>query len=268
MKVLTVNRAHATQYDLPFSLIIDKTLPALDDCSEPFSLSAFTALCDMFTSFHEATSDEPHSTRTLMLLHDQLKLNPRSSQYHNDMQRADLSITQQWMRLMLWKLAVNRLPMNADPSGDISSMLFPVRVARDLLAHMSSFSIDTLEAHGPGMELKLFEFANTLANVVMCLPPQARNTYELGPKDYLIHLHGVLHSFRGGNGTLVPLLQSRLAEVGLAVPVVPRIIELNHESTDSYHSRFDIESDDVQDGSPEGRVQSASAVQSLALQRD
>ncbi|KAK3651450.1 hypothetical protein LTR56_005592 [Elasticomyces elasticus] len=202
-------------------------LPKLDENAQPFQLTAFVMLCRMFTYFHEATACTQHTPRTLMILHNQLQNVPGLSPYYNDLQRADLSVTQQWMRLMFWKMAISQFNMTADPDGDIQSMLFPVRIARDLLAHMSSLSIDTLEAHGPGMELKLFEFANTVADVAVTVSSPSHSGLELGPKDFLFQLAGVLGSFRGGNNALLPLLQSRLAEVGLTVPARPRILDIS-----------------------------------------
>ncbi|KAK4900768.1 hypothetical protein LTR27_001947 [Elasticomyces elasticus] len=227
-------RAHATQYDLPCILYMDRDLPKLDENAQPFQLTAFVMLCRMFTYFHEATACTQHTPRTLMILHDQLQNVPGLSPYYNDLQRADLSVTQQWMRLMFWKMAISQFNMTADPDGDIQSMLFPVRIAKDLLAHMSTLSIDTLEAHGPGMELKLFEFANTVADVAVTLSSRSHSGLELGPKDFLFQLAGVLGSFRGGNNALLPLLQSRLAEVGLTVPARPRILDISQDSSDSY----------------------------------
>ncbi|KAK5727557.1 hypothetical protein LTR15_003457 [Elasticomyces elasticus] len=213
---------------------MDRDLPKLDENAQPFQLTAFVMLCRMFTHFHEATACTRHTPRTLMILHNQLQNVPGLSPYYNDLQRADLSVTQQWMRLMFWKMAISQFKMTADPDGDIQSMLFPVRIARDLLAHMSTLSIDTLEAHGPGMELKLFEFANTVADVAVTVSSPSHSGLELGPKDFLFQLAGVLGSFRGGNNTLLPLLQSRLAEVGLTVPPRPRIIDVSQDSTNSY----------------------------------
>ncbi|KAK0817268.1 hypothetical protein LTR57_017003 [Friedmanniomyces endolithicus] len=238
-------RAHATQYDLPCIVTISPTLPALDDTLQPFTLAAFVLLCEMFRRFQEVSSDKRHTAQSLMSLHNQLQQVPILTRYCNDLQRADLSITQQWMRLMFWKLAVTQVSMTAGPSDGIQSMLFPVQIAGDLLSSMSVFSIDTLEAHGPGMELKLFEFVNTLANVMVCVPHQENRKFELGPHNMLVHLAGILGNFRGGNNALLPILQSRMADVGLSVPAAPRFIDVTHGSADSGRTRSSTESDET-----------------------
>jgi len=79
---------------------ISPTLPALDDTLQPFTLAAFVLLCEMFRRFQEVSSDKRHTAQSLMSLHNQLQQVPILTRYCNDLQRADLSITQQWMRLM------------------------------------------------------------------------------------------------------------------------------------------------------------------------
>ncbi|KAK3111285.1 hypothetical protein LTR53_013610 [Teratosphaeriaceae sp. CCFEE 6253] len=251
-------RAHAIQHDLPFTMHIDRSLPALDENAEPYHLTAFALLCRMFTVYDEAAAGTQHSARSLMALHNRLRDVPGASQYDSDLQRADLSITQQWMRLIFWKLVMSQLDMTADPDGDIRSMLFPIRIAQDILSHISILSINAIEADGPGMELKLFEVANTVANVALCIPPQSHSDIELGPKDLLMELAVVLARFRGGNNALLPLLRSRLAEVGLTMPARPRSIELDQASTDSHRTRSLVESEEAADSSLEDLGRSVS----------
>lgn len=38
-----------------------------------------------------------------------------------------------------------------------------------------------LEAHGSGMELKLFEFANAIADVMVCMPHRWTEDTRIGP---------------------------------------------------------------------------------------
>ena len=199
----------------------------------------------MFTHLHEATTGSRHTVQSLTMIHNQLQAIPSQDQYHNELQRADLSVTQQWVRLMLWKLAVSQINLNMDPHAGIQSMLFPMQIARDLLSNMTGFSNDALEAHGPGMELKLFEFADTIVNVMVCVSGQAMESCAIGPQHLLVDLSRVYGTLRGGDNTLLPRLQSRLADVGLSVPSVPRFIDVTDWSATTPRTRSSIESDEV-----------------------
>lgn len=228
------DRAHASQYDVPTSVTLPISLPPLDSTNQELSLDAFTLLCNMFAHFSQAF-DNPSSTNiNLTTLDVSLRSLPMLSRQHNTIQSADALVTRQWMRLSLWKLAVSQLPMSAGPMESLDSILFPIQATRDLLSTISQLSIDALEAHGPGMELKLFEFASSLADVITCLPVQPDAQMSgFGPKDSLVHLATILGSFRGGSHALMPILQARLGDVGLDVPSVPRVVDVSGESNES-----------------------------------
>jgi len=229
------DRAHSLQYDLPCTLAVPSDLPLPHADAEPFTLSAFISLCSMFKALAEASTDS--SQTALQLSYTQLLQLPNPTQPYNQLQKADVGVTQHWMKLHLWKLAVQRISMTSEPGGDITSVLFPLKVVRDLLSEVSALSVDSLEAHGSGMELKLFEFANTIADVMVCMPHQWVQDTRVGPREYLTHLGKVLGGFRGGNEALLPLLRSRFADLGLSLPSIPRLIDVTYESSDSSLAR-------------------------------
>ena len=99
--------------------------------------------------------------------------------------------------------------MTTEPRSDNASVIFPLQATRALLSEVAELSVDSLEAHGSGKELKLFEFANTIADVMVCMPHRWANDPRIGPREYLMHLGQVLGMFRGGNEALLPFLRSR-----------------------------------------------------------
>jgi hypothetical protein len=135
--------------------------------------------------------------------------------------------------------------MTTDPAGDIASVLFPLQATRDLLSEVAELSVDSLEAHGSGMELKLFEFANTIADVMVCMPHRWAEDTRIGPREYLMHLGQVLGRFRGGNEALLPLLRSRFVELGLSLPAIPRIVDITHDSSDDSPGRVNSADDGI-----------------------
>ncbi|KAK3069433.1 hypothetical protein LTR53_012238 [Teratosphaeriaceae sp. CCFEE 6253] len=222
-------RAHATQYDLPCTVTISPELPQLNDAGQPFTLSAFISLCEMFAHFASVSCAPEHTSQSLDLVHDRLQSVPGlTAQDDNTLQRVDLCVTRHWMRLMLWKTAIPHIKMIADPSGNLESVLFPLQVARDLVSDSSEYSIDTFEAHGPGMELKLFALAISIADVMICLPQHSTSSASFSPREYLAHLARVLGDFRGGSAALLPILRSRLSDLGLSGPPVSRLIDVSH----------------------------------------
>jgi hypothetical protein len=227
----TYRRAHAIQYDLPCTLAVPSNLPIPHANAEPFVLSAFMSLCQMFKALADASQDDTHTS--LRLSYEQMLRLADPAEPYNQLQKADVRVTQHWTKLHLWKLAVTRIKMTTEPGGDITSVLFPLQVVGNLLSEVSELSVDSLEAHGSGMELKLFEFANTTADVMVCMPHRWTQDTRIGPREYLMHLGKVLGGFRGGNEALLPLLRSRFVELGLSLPAIPRIVDITHESSDS-----------------------------------
>lgn len=231
-------QAHALQYDLPCTLDVPSNLPELQADAEPFTLTAFASLCSMFKALSEASTSSKQTAEALSLIHLKLQQLPTPAEPYNQLQKADVGVTQHWTRLQLWKLAVSRIKMTSEPSGEVTSLLFPLRVTKDLLSEVSAISVDNLEAHGSGMELKLFEFVNAIADLMVCMPHRWAQGTAFGPREYLMHLGKVLGGFRGGNEALLPLLRSRFTELGLALPAVPRLLEVNQNSSDSSPGRF------------------------------
>jgi hypothetical protein len=189
------------------------------------------SLCQMFKALAEASQDNTHTS--MRLSYEQMLRLADPAEPYNQLQKADVRVTQHWTKLHLWKLAVSRIKMTTEPGGDITSVLFPLQVVGNLLSEVSELSVDSLEAHGSGMELKLFEFANTIADVMVCMPHRWTQDTRIGPREYLMHLGKVLGGFRGGNEALLPLLRSRFVELGLSLPAIPRIVDITHESSDS-----------------------------------
>lgn len=247
-------RAHALQYDLPCTLTLPQNLSTPSADAEPYTLSAFVSLCDMFKALSEASTDTGQTATALSLVHNKLLQLPTPIQPYNQLQKADVGVTQHWMRLHLWKLAVSRIKMSTDPAEDITSLLFPLRLAHDLLSEVSTITVDSLEAHGSGMELKLFDFVNAVADVMVCMPQCWTDATHIGPREYLIHLGKVLGGFRGGNEALLPLMQSRFTELGLALPAIPRLIDVTNESSDSSMARVTYLGDEVTHQSEEEYV--------------
>lgn len=238
-------RAHATQHDIPCVMTVDPDMPELDAETQPSVLSPLIMLCRMFRSFCEGSSASL-TPESLTSFNNQLLRIPTMTENHHELQKADLSVTQQWIRLMFWKMAINKVVMSASSTDDIRSVFFPISLAKDLLSNISTLSIDSLEAHGVGMQLKLFEVTNSVADIITLNPQQAQTaTLQFGPQDLLVHLTNIIGRFRGGDNTLLPLLQSRLSSIGLGAAILPRITDVTYDSPDTNREIGSIESNEA-----------------------
>jgi hypothetical protein len=66
-------------------------------------------------------------------------------------QRTDFLMTQQWMRVILWKRAMFYVRLSINAAQGCLSFAFPEQVARNVVAYIKSFPRETVESHGLGM---------------------------------------------------------------------------------------------------------------------
>lgn len=87
-------------------------------------------------------------------------------------------------------------------------------------------------------EAKLFDVANSLADVMMIMPSLNHGShFEFGPRDLVHSLSQVLSSFRGGNPAVMSILQEKMTALGLSVCSPQRLLELSspEEENDVWH---------------------------------
>jgi hypothetical protein len=77
-------------------------------------------------------------------------------------------------------------------------------------------------------ESKLFDVANSLADVMIIMPSMNDDSsFGIGPRDLIHSLSQVLASFRGGNPAVISILQDKLTTLGLAVGSPQKLLELS-----------------------------------------
>ncbi|GFF78609.1 probable sucrose utilization protein SUC1 [Aspergillus udagawae] len=219
-------------HQLPVILRTNISTPGLDVNDEPQVLPAFLKLLNLFRLFesskmfdviecesvgtHDLSAAGPDG-KFLRLLQDGLQDGSALLDHTSDVQKADLCVTRHWMRLILWKNLSRNTTISGHSPTSLFSPLFPVMVAKELMAIVTQLPRPAIEAHGLGMELKLYEIANSLADAVMdlaMLPRPPVWDVESRPSQILARLHAILSTFRGGgNKQLVALLYKKMAEV-------------------------------------------------------
>ncbi|KAE8332540.1 fungal-specific transcription factor domain-containing protein [Aspergillus sergii] len=222
----------------PVTLKTNISAPVIDENDETHVLPAFLKLLSLFQIFEKSGMfdiiQDEHSDMQpgansvgrvdwpfLESLQRNLQDGSTLFDHISDVQKADLCVTRHWMRMILWKLSPKNY-LGSSPSADRSmSLYFPLNVAKELVSIVSQLPRSAVEAHGLGMELKIYEVANSLADAITdlaALPLSPEWEGESRPNYILSRLHSILSTFRGGgNKKLVDVLYQKMAEVQVII---------------------------------------------------
>lgn len=230
--LFVTERGVAMLHKLPIVLRWQASFPPLVDrinieVDEAHILPAFKKLVDLFWLFDQsgafdlltqADDDaEAFQENRLDYLQRSLQEIPSDEYESNDVQRADICVTKCWMQAVVWRASLRRskAAMFSERQSQLSQ---PYRIVADFLSHICHCSKTALEAHGPTIELKIFEIASALTEYIYTLTTAADmarhlNNTGVRPVEMLVKLQRLLASSRGGNKTLLTLLCARIAEV-------------------------------------------------------
>lgn len=162
-------RGHAMQYGTPICLTKSIALPS-NDTQGSQVLQAFHSLVHLFASVDGVLVDSDSSAKRyghrcsrekLIEIQHELRRNEQWPLEWNEIQRSDVSITQQWLRMLVWQLSLSNVTMSSEPGDDSMSFAYPAHVSRDAIRSISTVSFDALVAHGPGM-VSILEYLDLL----------------------------------------------------------------------------------------------------------
>lgn len=158
-------RAHSLQHDVPTTLKRAPDLPPLENLNDGSVTPAYVQLCRLFNILDVTITVEPSTARNaLALAQQQLSCDEASLSLEDELQRADITMTQQWMRIFLWQHALNVTNMSSEHQNEEFSFSFPAKVAQTVLSNLSSLSRQSIEAHGPGMVGHMRKTSSTNTN--------------------------------------------------------------------------------------------------------
>ncbi|KAK1636489.1 fungal-specific transcription factor [Colletotrichum phormii] len=235
--LFVTERGVAMLHKLPVALKSNTRFPSLDGSGvgedEGHILPAFKKLADLFWIFDQSgafdilqNSDDEDalwsmadglqtaSRACLDVVQQKLQQIPLDSDASNDVQRADIVVTRQWMQAVLWKVTMNhgRAWSSNGNNNTVTSLSHPIQIAKEFLQLISQLPSTAIEAHGPGIEFKIYEIASAVTDAVANNFRLPRTSTD-GPRDILLQLQRVLASCRGGNKALLEMLCARIAEV-------------------------------------------------------
>lgn len=134
-----------------------------------------------------------------------------------DMQQADLIVTKHWLKMLVWQMAMSKCLLSSVASKESLSLSFPVRLSSQLRQLMTRFSKHAIEIHGSGIQQKLFELTDTIANVIITVP--ATTVQETaGRVDDFTFLIGFLFSLHTFEPMQRDILQNKLEQLQSLFP--------------------------------------------------
>lgn len=135
----------------------------------------------------------------------------------SDMQQADLIITKHWLRTLVWQMAMSKLLLSSAASKESMSLLFPVRLSVQLRSLVTKLSREAIEIHGSGIQQKLSEVTNTIADVIMTVPAATMDE-TAGRADDFMFLINFLFSLPRFDGKQRDILQRKLEQLQSMFP--------------------------------------------------
>jgi hypothetical protein len=152
----------AMLHNLPVVLRCNTHFPSGDGEEDNRVLPAFLKLVNLFWIFDQSGAFDVlqniddaagglnfpnRSQSSLEVLQKRLQDVPIDWEASNDVQRADICVTRQWMCAVLWR--ISRL-QNSD-SEHVTSLSHPIQIAQEFLAVISKLPTAAIESHGPSI---------------------------------------------------------------------------------------------------------------------
>ncbi|KAL6892099.1 hypothetical protein GGI43DRAFT_414129 [Trichoderma evansii] len=199
-------RAYALQRHRPLTLQKAITLPSVESSpEEAHILSGLLDLISLFQNFDTAfinlwnvSDNPPFSAPKEYLVKIQQALDlalPRVSE-RTIAQQADLLLSREWLKLMVWQLSVSKTLLCSTSPDESMSLRFPVSVARNVVLTTALLPEKALEANGVGILEKIFDVGCSLVDVMSLKAAPSllpRSAMQVSPADYLceiVHLVG------------------------------------------------------------------------------
>ncbi|KAL4758322.1 Zn(II)2Cys6 transcription factor [Aspergillus foveolatus] len=218
----------------------DEVLPAFLKLLALFRLFEQTRMFDIVEDYHLGLEPPVSSSAATAATFDEMFQDKSPDGFGtldrvSDVQRADICVTRHWMRILAWK-ALSHSSTGRQPASECSlSPIFPLMVGRDLVSVVYRLPRVALQAHGLGMQLKLYEIATSLADAVTStatVPDTSRWDQESRPSNILTRLHSILSALTGGeNSTLVDILYGKIAQAHYmhSTPILPALSNGNNK---------------------------------------
>lgn len=205
--LFVTERAYAIQRHHSLSMQPSIDLPSSVDHDCPENMSGFNYMVDLWSQidndFLSMWNDKrfPISADWMSNLHRRVQNALPARLDISEVQEADILVSQQWLRTILWQLGTSRMLLSSSSNDEFLRFSFPIQISHDLLAITNRMSPETLEVHGIGICEKVFEVASTLVDVMIC-DPSLRDPQVAQKANANLHaLLQLLGTLRDGSST-------------------------------------------------------------------
>ncbi|KAF5011817.1 hypothetical protein FDECE_2107 [Fusarium decemcellulare] len=221
--VLVVSeRSHAIRYRRPITLQIMSESPELD-INDP-SLAGFWSLAALFrpidTSFVALLNQEIVATTPPVDSLDFVETSVNTALKPDiqllDTQKANLRITQLWLRVVIWKLRLRLGHLSENAHQHSLTYQYPLEIAKDLTLSTRDLSVDSIRVHGVGITEKLYDIVSAVVDVLARVPvnPSSPQGLAMGtsPEDDLLYVRNLMAKLPGGTSIYEPLLEKHIQQ--------------------------------------------------------
>lgn len=154
--VLLTERAYAMERHKPLTLYATIALPTSDG-SDTEILNGFLHLINLFRCIEDdfmalwnKVKSECSIAWLANLQQQLLDALPHDLQTTKH-QAADIRITQQWLRVIVWQLSIMNNQLSSTSPNAAMTFKYPIQIAKDLLADLASMDVPSMEVHGVGL---------------------------------------------------------------------------------------------------------------------
>ena len=217
--LLISERSHAIRYQRPVTLQITPSTPPPDRIS---GLVGFWNLVALFrpldTSFLALLNHEnlacPPSPASLKYIEAAINRAVDHGAELYDTQKANLRVTQLWLRIILWQLRL-RLGHLSETAQPLSlTYHYPLEVAKDATLSTRDLPLESIRVHGVGLTEKLFDISCAVVDVLARIPLTQAEKHGIGgrPEDNLFYLRRLITQLPGGLSIYQDLLQKHIQQ--------------------------------------------------------
>ncbi|KAI2468519.1 hypothetical protein F4781DRAFT_267850 [Annulohypoxylon bovei var. microspora] len=229
--LLVSERSHAIRYRRPITLQVTTNGFGLSlSGDDDRSLVGFRCLAALFrgldSSFVALLNQE---TVSRTLAHDSLddvEISINTALNHScpsdliPTQKANLRVTQLWLRIVLWQLRLRLGHLSEQSTQSSRTYHYPLDVAKDLMLSTRDLPIHSIQVHGAGITEKLFDISCVVVNVLARVPVRVT---KAAAEDDLKYVRRLILQLPGGatvyDALLLKHIQQTLPAMAAALEV-------------------------------------------------
>ncbi|KAK4448681.1 hypothetical protein QBC34DRAFT_352336 [Podospora aff. communis PSN243] len=239
--LLVSERSHAIRYRRSITLLVD---PGTEPPENIALLAGYSSLAALFrplnTSFFGLLNREessPHSPPEFLAnTEDLVNAALDTTVPLHDTQRANLRITQLWLRIVLWQMRLRAGYLKQESTCENLTYAYPLRIARELVIATNDLTVTSMSVHGVGLTEKLFDIAVAVIDVLARVPVAGSGSGTASPDAGEAHrdlgyLRGLIRKLPSGQSVYDELLERQI-ETCTSMPGLPAGMPASNDMQD------------------------------------